>query len=116
MHRNSDKGMEERNLKLDCTDDEDGPLLGPKYWANFLKRQPQLTTKHCVRFDSQCEAWATFENFEQMYDDVYQGMVKSGIAIELEDEVWVNKEGTESRDRELYIDVNMLTTRAHTRL
>jgi hypothetical protein len=28
-----------------------------------------------------------------MNDDVYRGMVKSGIAIELEEEVWVNKEG-----------------------
>ena len=28
-----------------------------------------------------------------MYDDVYRGMVKSGIAIELENEVWVNKQG-----------------------
>jgi len=54
---------------------------------------PQLSTKHCVRFDSQREAWATYENFAQMYDDVYRGMVKSGIAIELEEEVWVNKEG-----------------------
>jgi len=82
-----------KHLKLECNDCENGPLLGPKYWANFLRRHPQLSTKHCVRFDSQREAWATYENFAQMYDDVYRGMVKSGIAIELEEEVWVNKEG-----------------------
>mmetsp|Transcript_8800 Transcript_8800/g.12807 ORF Transcript_8800/g.12807 Transcript_8800/m.12807 type:complete len:151 (+) Transcript_8800:1051-1503(+) len=28
-----------------------------------------------------------------MYDDVYRGMVKSRIAIELDNEVWVNKQG-----------------------
>ena len=70
-----------KHLKLDCAE-ENGLLLGPKYWANFLKRHPQLTTKHCVRFDSQREAWATYENFEQMYNDVYKGMVKSGITME----------------------------------
>ena len=41
----------------------------------------------------QREAWPTYENFEQVHDDVYRGMVKSGIAVELENEVWVNKEG-----------------------
>ena len=58
----------------------------------FLRHHPQLSTKDCVRFDSQREAWATYENFDQMYDDVYCGMVKSRIAIELEEEFWVNKE------------------------
>ena len=74
-----------RHLKLGCDGNDDIPLLGPKYWANFLRRHPQLSTKHCVRFDSQREAWATYENFNQMYDDVYRGMVKSGV--------WVNREG-----------------------
>jgi len=82
-----------KHLKLDYEATDDGLLLGPKYWSNFLRRHPQLSTKHCVRFDSQREAWASYENFEQMYDDVYRGMVKSGIAIELENEVWVNKQG-----------------------
>jgi len=82
-----------KHLKLDCKGTDDGPLLGPKYWANFLRRHPQLSTKHCVRFYSQREAWATYENFDHMYDDVYRGMVKSRIAIELDEEVWVNKEG-----------------------
>jgi hypothetical protein len=55
---NQIKEWKKSNLKIDCTGDDDGPLLGQKYWANFLKRHPQLTTKHCVRFDSQREAWA----------------------------------------------------------
>ena len=80
-------------MKLDCKGGDDGPLIGPKYWVNFLRCNRQLSTKHCILFDSQREAWATYENFAQMNDDVYRGMVKSGIAIELEEEVWVNKEG-----------------------
>ena len=51
------RDWKKKHLKLDCAE-ENGLLLGPKYWANFLKRHPQLTTKHCVRFDSQREAWA----------------------------------------------------------
>ena len=63
--------------------EEDGRLLGMKYWYNFLQRNPILTTKKAVRFDSQREAWCTVENFTRMYTDIYAKMAECGVAIEL---------------------------------
>jgi len=81
-----------KNLKLKDPE-ENGRLLGLKYWHNFLKRNPILSTKKAVRFDSQRDDWCTLENFSFMYKEIYAKMVESRVAIELDKEQWVSKEG-----------------------
>jgi len=70
------------------------PLLGKGYWANFLKRNSHvITTKKGVKFDSKRADWCTYKNFEVMYQEVYEQMVECGVATKLDDEVWFNKAG-----------------------
>ena len=90
------KEWKKKHSKEDEEDDnakENGFILGKKYWANFLKRNPLLSTKAGNRFDVNREDWCTSANFEKMYDDVYAKMVDARVAIELPDDVWLDAEG-----------------------
>ena len=74
--------------------------VGKKYWRNFIKRHPEIGSKKAVCFDSNREDWCTHANFEVMYNKVYSAMVRSGVALELPNEVWVTLDGriTENED------------------
>ncbi len=82
------------------TKDGEKTYLGKQYWRNFKKRHPELKTKKAVRFDSNREDWCTYENFETMYKLVYQNMVKSRVAIELEEEVMLKSDGAITQNPE----------------
>jgi len=68
-------------------------VLGKTWWHNFLKRNPSITSKKAVRFDSLREDWCSVQNFQVMYDEVYEAMVGSGVAIKLDEEVHVDELG-----------------------
>ena len=93
-----------KHLPGDFESDESAHL-GKKYWQNFKKRHPEIKQKKGVRFDANREDWCNIENFQSMYDHVYSAMVRSKVAIELEEEVMVKLDGTitdnddESTDR-----------------
>ena len=61
--------------------------LGKDYWAGFLKRNGhKIKCKKAVnKFDSKCADWCTYQNFKVMYDEVYNELVKGGIATKLAD-------------------------------
>jgi hypothetical protein len=66
---------------------KDGPTLGQKYWLNLMKRHPQLKSKNALHFDSLRDDWCTAENIGQIYDQIYEAMVHSNVAIKLDDPV-----------------------------
>ena len=74
--------------------------LGKTYWWNFIKHHPEIGSKKAVHFDSNREDWCTHVNFEVMYNKVYSAMVRSGVALELPNEVWITLDGwiTENED------------------
>jgi hypothetical protein len=79
---------------------DESARLGKKYWQNFKKRHPEIKQKKGVRFDANREDWCNIEN-----DHIYSAMVRSKVAIEVEEEVMVKLDGTitdnddESTDR-----------------
>jgi hypothetical protein len=69
--------------------------LGPSYWRGFMKRNKHLiASKKAVKFDSKRADWCTYNNFETMYNEVYEEMVKGGIAWKLNSSVKLNKAGS----------------------
>ena len=65
------------------TGKEPSPLLGKGYWAGFNRRNGHLVRgKRLVKFDAKRAAWCTHDNFQTMYDTVYNEMVTGGIAEE----------------------------------
>ena len=68
--------------------------LGAGYWRGFIKRNKHfVTSKKAVKFDSKRADWCTYQNFETMYTEVYEEMVKGGIANKLNSSVKLSKEG-----------------------
>ncbi len=57
-----------KHLKESEIDEDTGPLLGHKYWLNFMKRHPQLKSKNALCFDSLRDDWCTVSNVAQMYE------------------------------------------------
>jgi hypothetical protein len=47
-----------------------------------------ITSKKAVRSNSKRDDWCRLENFDDMYDGVYNKLVESGVAEVLEHEVW----------------------------
>jgi hypothetical protein len=87
--------------------------LGMKYWQNFKKRHPEISTKHAVRFDSKRDDWCTLENFEKMYAGIYAAIFRSQVAIQLPEKVMVTLDGriTESSEEKYGRETNFLLTR-----
>jgi hypothetical protein len=80
------------NLKNGPDDDSFGSL-GVRYWKNFCRRNADLiSAKKAVRFDSKRDDWCRLDNFEDMYDDVYERLWEAGIAEKLDEAVWRDKD------------------------
>jgi hypothetical protein len=68
--------------------------LGAGYWHGFIKRHGhQISARKGVKFERNCAEWCTYQNFTLMYDEVYKLMFEAGIAIKLDNSVWLNKAG-----------------------
>ena len=75
-------------------DDAGGNLLGWGYWRGFMKRNGHLIkSKKAVKFESKRADWCTHHNFSIMYREVYEEMVKGGIATKQPDEIFLNSNG-----------------------
>jgi hypothetical protein len=76
------------NLKNGPNDDTFG-MFGQHYWQNFFRRNAGVvTSRKAVRFDSKRDDWCGLENFADMYDGVYQRLVKAGVSEKLDYAVW----------------------------
>jgi len=52
--------------------------VGESYWSAFMKRnQHRIVNKRGEKFASSRADWSTYENFEKMYDHIYDEMVFS---------------------------------------
>jgi hypothetical protein len=54
------------------------------------------------KFSKDRSDWSIYENFEQMYNEVYAAMVIAGVATELAEPIWVNKEQEETSEEEAF--------------
>jgi hypothetical protein len=68
--------------------------LGHGYWRGFLKRNKNLiSAKKAVKFDTKCAEWCTYQNLQEMYDEVYANLVTSGLAVKHDEAVLQNEAG-----------------------
>ncbi len=62
--------------------------LGAAWYKGFLKRySDDLSRSGSVIKDLKRRTWVTYENFENMYDNVYKRMVEAGIAKEVDEPI-----------------------------
>ena len=69
--------------------------LGTGYWRGFMRRNRQhlIRSKRGVKFEAKRAEWCTYDNFVQMYEEVYKQMVACGIASKVDRKVHVDKSG-----------------------
>ena len=71
-------------------------IVSAKFWSQFLKRNKQkLEVGKGYRVAANRTEWVTYDNIDQMYNLVYEQMVKAGVAKYLlpEDYYYVNDQG-----------------------
>jgi len=62
--------------------------LSDAWYRGFMSRYSEELTRNGTSIkDSKRNTWVTKENFQNMYENVYQEMVKAGIAEEKEEEI-----------------------------
>ncbi len=96
VHKGKKKHLKESK------NDEDGgaPLLSHKYGLNFMKWHLQLKSKNSLCFDSLQDDWCTVWNIMEMYEQMYEAMVSSNMAIKMENPVWLDKENNIVQSKE----------------
>lgn len=97
MKQKIEKFQKDRKMFGDKDGSSTGMTLGKTYWKLFMRRHGQeLQASRAVKFASSRQEWATYQNFEAMYELCYMGMVKAGVAEELPDgaEVLMDEHGS----------------------
>jgi hypothetical protein len=62
--------------------------LGDRWYQGFMKRNDAILKRHKTKIkDVKRRTWVTEENFQAMYDNVYEAMVEAGVAEELPEPV-----------------------------
>jgi len=94
-------------------ENDNSQQLGQKYWQNFKKHHPEIYIKKAIQFDSKGDDWCIYENFQKMYDGVYSEMVRSRVAIQVPNKVFVMLDGriTENKQESVGRETNFLLTR-----
>jgi hypothetical protein len=93
-HANWSNVLEKGNLKNSERDDSFGSL-GTRCSQNFCRRNAAIiSAKKAVRFDSKRDDWCRLDNVEDMYDDVYEKLWEAGIAENLDEDVWRDKDNS----------------------
>jgi hypothetical protein len=92
-----DTGIEEKVIafkKKYCGINCNTADLGPKYYEDFMKRNGHLLeSKRGEKFANDRSEWSSYTNFEFMYDDIYDELVKSGNATKHNEALFFDKNG-----------------------
>jgi hypothetical protein len=68
--------------------------IGHNYWYAFLERnKDKLQTKKGRKFELDRSKWNKYRNFKRMYDDIEDEMIEAGVAIRLDEPVWMDDKG-----------------------
>jgi hypothetical protein len=69
-------------------------IVGRRWYYGFMECNKDLIRRQRGRVvDITRHTWCTFDHFSDMYDNNYARMVECGIAVELDEEVYMDKQG-----------------------
>eukprot|EP00978_Attheya_sp_CCMP212_P006142 scaffold13838_cov51-Attheya_sp.AAC.1 len=91
------KACKMKKGNLDDDDDDVPGLLKTGYWKGFMNRNKhRLVSKKSQKYALDRKDWSTYNNINQMYDDIYDEMTEAGVAVELETPKWVDRDRKEA--------------------
>jgi hypothetical protein len=80
-------------------DVSNGKIVGDRWYSNFMRRHKEnLKRGRCKIQDSNRLTWCTTENFQNMYDSVYEAMVDAKVAIKFDEEEMMDRDGNITLD------------------
>jgi hypothetical protein len=90
---------------------------GARYWQFFCRwNHGIISAKKAVRFDSKRDDWCRNDNFSDMNDDVYGRLHEMGIAENLSEAVWRDRDNKIVIEADAYgqkTAYSLITTQAH---
>ena len=79
-------------------------LVGKAWYHGFIKRnQEKIKRVRCKVRDQKRLTWCTLDNFQNMYDSVYDKMVLAGVAEKVHNQLMYDKNGNETEDESLMV-------------
>jgi hypothetical protein len=92
-------------------------FLGACYWQNSCRRNHGIiSTKKAVCFGSKQDDWCRYDNFSDMYDDVYGRLYEMVIAEKLSEAVWRDRDNNIVTEADAYgqkTAYSLIPTHAH---
>jgi hypothetical protein len=82
---------------------DENKKLGLGYWRSFLRRNEHLIrTKKAVKFDNKHAEWCTYDNIQEMYDEIYQNLCSAGLACKHPEPLWRDENGEVVEEHKAY--------------
>jgi len=82
---------------------EKGKKLGLGYWKSFLKRNEDvIRTKKAVKFDNKRADWCTYQNMQEMYEEIYKNLCGAGLACKHPEPLWRDENGEVVTEEKAY--------------
>ena len=79
------------------------PTVGHGYWTRFMKRnRDKIVSKRGQRYELNRQKWTTYANFVHMYNHCINEMVDAGVAVELDEPIWMDRSGNECDEADAY--------------
>jgi hypothetical protein len=92
-------------------------FFGAGCWQNFCRPNHDIiSAKKAVRFGSKRDDWCRYDNFSDMYDDVYGRLHEMGIAEKLSEAVWRDRDNNIVTEADAYgqkMADSLIPTQAH---
>ena len=77
--------------------------VGRGYWRKFMRRnKSKIVGKRGQKYELNRQNWTTYNNFVQMYKHIIDEMVDAGLAVELDEPVWMNRDGNICPEHEAF--------------
>ena len=66
------------------------------------RNKDKIVSKRGPRYELNRQKWTTYANFVHMNNHCIDKMMEAGVAIKLEEPVWMNREGQECSEEEAF--------------
>ena len=78
---------------MTTTREEIQGTIGKRWYRNFRKQHPIIADKCVVKYGVKCRKWVTMDSFKFMYHHTYNELVKAGVAMEVDEEEYLDVKG-----------------------
>ena len=96
--------MQEELIKWKQTNTpNDCGTVGVGYWKSFLKRnKTKIVSRRGQKYELNRQNWTTYANFVHMYDHTISEMIDCGVAVRLDEPVWMDRQGNICEEDEAF--------------